>query len=386
MRYTIGGFCFAAGAVFLAVNSMILFEGAYGFGAGHAEHLRVGLGLAAGTVPWVLAVLPFVISTTWKPFFRWKRPSTATFMAIFAWVVFVAYNLAGGAGVMATSRLETVAGRDKASETTAGLQSQRARLQGQVDAIPKHRPAATVERLVEAQKQDRAWSRSEQCTDATITASRAFCANLRSLEAEGENARAADRLIAAIAGLDAKLAAAAPVIASSDPQAELLHEMTGASKARIQLWLPAMTPIVLEVGAALTWYFGLLAIGMHHRPMDAAVPAAPVEPPPAVVFNPAPLMSPERANAAAVPYAQLTRQRQLCEWFWKECSRPVAGGVMAEKDWFDHYEAVCARSNDKPLPLDSFRRIASRHVPRIGLVEGVTHYFEVLPLIAEDAA
>ena len=60
-------------------------------------------------------------------------------------------------------------------------------------------------------------------------------------------------------------------------------------------------------------------------------------------------------------------------------------GSLPEQQWYSHYERVCARSGDKPLPLESFRRIAARHVPRIQSIDGITIYCEVLPNIPADA-
>lgn len=373
------------GCLFLVANSIILFSGAFKFG--HDKLHKWVLGAAASIVPWVIAALPLAMTETWHNSRIWswhfRRPTFMSAAVVFVWLIFIGYNLAGGAGVIATSRLETVADRDKATETTQALRDQRARLQARLKGIPEHRPSAAVEKLIAAEKNNRRWSTSSQCADATAKASREFCDGVRRLEGEMENARAADRLNVQITALDGQIASAAPTIASSDPQADLLHDATGWSKATIQLWLPAMTPIVLEIGAATCWHFGFLVLGISLRRKAAPAPQSASV---AAIFNPAPLMSPEKAKAIHVPTTTLTRQRQLCEWFWRECSRPVAAGVMSEREWYEHYEAVCRRSNDQPLPLESFRRIAGRFIPRIGDVNGETHYFEVLPLIAEGAA
>jgi len=380
-RHLIGWALVLAGCAFLAINSLILYRGAYKFG--HDEVEKVALGIAASIVPWIIAALPLVITETWKPLFgRFRRPSLSTGFVAFVWVVFVFYNLAGGAGVIATSRLETVADRDKVTENTIAIRQERDNKANQLAGIPKHRPAAAVERLVAAEKQNRRWDGSGQCKDATAKASREFCDQVQRLEGELENARAADRYTAEIAALNARLAIAAPTIASSDPQAEIIHDVTGFSKAKIQVWLPAMTPIVLEIGAALTWHFGflVLGIGLRKAPPRAAEP--PPEPAPVIRAR---LMSPERAKAASASIGALTHQRKLCEWFWSNCSRPVASGALPEDDWYRHYVAICERSSDAPLLLESFRRIAARYVSQIQNLEGIVYYHGLLPLVPEDA-
>jgi hypothetical protein len=82
-----------------------------------------------------------------------------------------------------------------------------------------------------------------------------------------------------------------------------------------------------------------------------------------------------------------TAQRELAESFFKSHTRPAPDGQLTEADWYGHYCKVCARSNDKPLPVESFRWLARKFVPAVKEVGGVTYYLHVLPLVPkEDAA
>lgn len=382
-RHLVGVFCLISGGIFLSINSLILFRGAYRFG--HDEIDKIAFGIAAAVVPWVIAVMPALIGDTWrKTWFGLVRPTASTMAVILIWVLFIAYNLTNGAGVIASSRLETVADRDAGAEATRALKDQREIIRQQLAGIPNHRPAETVAKLIEAEKTSRLWDRTDRCTDATATRSRAFCDQLRTLESELASALAGEKFRESLRAIDQKIAAAAPIVASSDPQADLLHDLTGFTKSKIQIWLPAATPIVLEAGASLMWHFGFMALGISlggRRSLPE--PQKPVESP----FNPAPLISPERMKQdAVVSLEELTAQRKLCEWFFSHCTRHIADGSMPEEDWYSLYASICKRSNDRPLSLESFRRIAARYVPRISDVDGQTTYFEMMPLMPENAA
>lgn len=381
-RYAIGIFCLAAGAVFLTINSIILYRGAYKFG--HDEIDKIAFGVAASVVPWVIAVMPAAVGDTWrKTFFGLLRPSASTLAMIFAWIAFIAYNLTNGTGVIASSRLETVADREHASDTVAAMKDLRDRLKGQLAGIPQHRPADTVSREIDAAKLVKAYENSKQCADPSSRDQRATCQTISRLEGELAAARSSAKLQVEIAQVDGDLRQHKPVVASADPQTDMLHDVTSIPKDKLRIWLAASTPIILEVGAGLMWHFGFSVLGISLRGQQTI--AAPEK---AKEADPAPpiLMSPERINAAPVASLEaLTAQRKLCEWFFRECSRPVSAGAMTEEEWYEHYTAICRRSNDTPLPIESFRRVAMRFVPRMHPVEGQWQYFERLPLIPDNA-
>jgi len=354
-RAIVGYFCLACGAVFLGINSLILFRGAYKFG--HDEVDKIAFGIAAAVIPWVIAVMPALVVETWRPtVFGFRRPSASTIAVAITWVAFIGYNLTTGAGVIATSRLETVADREQGAQVSLALREHRERLRAQLAGIPPHRPPEAVEPLLEAQRNQRAWKATDGCVDVTRAASRAYCDAYKALESELMAGRAAEKLGNEVAALDTQIATAQPVMASSDPQADLLHDVTGASRDKIQIWLPASTPIVLEIGAGLMWHFGFSVLGISLRSRDASESVAGANLPPAQLYSPEAI---NRRPEASV--FELTRARQLCEWFFRECAKPSPAGSLLEREWYDLYAEICRRHNDTPIPLEGFRRIAARN-------------------------
>lgn len=319
--------------------------------------------------------------TTKKTFLGIRRPTAGTAALAFVWGLFIAYNLTNGAGVIGLAREEIVAERTKDADDVKDYKAARDRKLKQREGMTTNRPAATLAQLIEAEKFKRGYIDSGACQNPRTKAQRDTCRNIEVMEAERQTALAAEKLDAEIADLDTKISAHRPTLATADPQSDLIHDATGMSKERIRLWLPASTPIILEAGGAFFWHLAFATLGWRIRGREEAPKKEP-EP----VFNTAPLISPERARSAPVISLEgITAQRRLAEWFFANCARPVAEGSMSEADWYEQYAAICKRSGDVPMAIESFRRVASRYVPEIGEVDGQLFYKGWLPLVPQEA-
>jgi hypothetical protein len=111
------------------------------------------------------------------------------------------------------------------------------------------------------------------------------------------------------------------------------------------------------------------------------------------IFNNAPLPPPPAAERPPKGVIDdLAKSRELIDWFFQTCTNPVAGGSLPEDEWYDLYCSVCRRNYRRPLPLESFRRIARSYLERdpvrgsIRQIDGVWHYYGALPLIPQGAA
>lgn len=384
-RVTVGTFCLIAGAIFLAINSTILYLGAGKWAS--TEHEKMLFGVAAATVPWVIAVLPALLTDSWKRvriwFFSIVLPTSGTLKVSLVWVAFIAYNIIGGSGSIGLNRQALMAQREHSGDVLKGIKGQLASKKRELEGVPQHRPAETIERETDALQTAKIYKLSGECDKPRNERERTHCQTILRLEGELGAARKGEKLQAEIAALEERLASFDPTASAnaSDPQAELIHDATGIDRERVQTWLPAATPIILEVGAATMWGFAFSILGWglgsaarsRQQAEEAIAPVALIP-------------SPQKLKTAPVTsLAALTAQRKLCDWFFSNCARPVASGAMTEAEWFEHYSTVCRRSSDVPLPLEAFRRIASNYLPRIESIDGVTYYFEALPVIPENA-
>jgi hypothetical protein len=380
-KKAIGAFCGGAGILFLCINAVILARGASKWGFDPTEKLAYGA--VAATVPFVIASMPFLVHASWKPGRRFGRPSLLTAVGCGVWLVFVAYNLAGAAGSVAFVRADVVSTRKHAASSLQADEAMRTRLTAEIDAIPRHRPAGSLAPLLAAKKSTPEWDRTEKCTDIRRPKDAKWCTELAALESEIASDKRSEALNSQLAALNAKLETRAVVSDKIDPQAQIVAMFTGWDEGWISARLPVLTPIVLELGSMTLIYFSFVLVGFSHK---AAINPLGARPP--AVTSGGFFQQARAAIIAAVPVSNtLTRQRELAEWFFRECVRPTENGSMPEQHWFRHYQDVCQQHNDTPLPLASFRRFAERcEFLTVKGVDGTCFYLGALPYVPRRAA
>lgn len=359
--------CAGVAVVFLLINSVILARGASKWGFDWTE--KAAYGTVAAAVPWVIAVMPFVIALSMKEGKRFRRPTVASLVGLAIWLAFVGYNILGSSGAVAVVRDEVISTRSHVAGTQGADKAARKRLTEEFDAIPRHRPAGTVAPLLAAEKNKPAFEQTEKCKDIRRGKDQRFCAQVTALESELASAKRAAEISALIATLDAKLEAAPVASERVDPQARIIASFTGLDEQWVSERLPMAMPIILELGSMTLAYFAFVLLGLsHHSALEL----------------------PLRASRGSAPTnagpSTLTSQRELCEWFFRNCTRPHLAGALPETTWYEHYQAVCKESGDTPLPIASFRRFAEQYIPVIKAVDGVTYYQQVLPYLPRRVA
>lgn len=356
------------GLLFLLINAVILARGAARWGLEWSE--KIGYATVAACVPFVLGAMPILIVATWKGGKRFGRPTTWTLVTIVMWCAFIAYNFVNATGAISLVRSDVVATRQHDSRTESAKVRERDRLVAERDAAGTPRPAGAVLALVAAEKQSRDYLWSQECKAPQNQRQRHLCANIEKLQAEASASMRVAELGPKIAKLDEELAGSGPVAAIADPQVEFLHTWTGIDKDKLGYSLAASTPIILELGSLFLTAMGLLLMGWAHTmPVEAeAKPGKPKQVGPA-----------ETTEKREV--TSLTRQTDLARWFFAHCTVPVRGGSLTETEWYAHYRSICKRSNDTPLGVESFRRMAEGFGIRVIEIDGQSHYKEFLPKI-----
>jgi hypothetical protein len=380
-RWVAGWFCLAVAVTFLGINSNILARGAARWAMSDWD--RFSYGTIAATIPWVLGLMPFLIAYTWKAGKRTGRPTMLSLIGMFVWVVFAAYNIIGAGGAISFIRNDVISERQHGADTQKDRKDQREALAAQRAAIPKStRPAGTVDALIVAEKAKRYWDWTDGCRSTSNSRERAYCEGIANLQAEAAAARVLVELTTKIGALDAKMETAGPVSEKVDPQASWLAKWTPVSEQTWMDVLPLLTPAVLEIGSLTFASFGIWLLGWNHRSAFG---------PTASMMAPATGITQEPLGYFAGPTppsdkAKITRQIELARWFFSECSRPVAAGALTEAEWYSHYRAIMARSNDEPLALEVFREVARKVIPSVRQIEGIYYYERVLPMLPQNAA
>lgn len=378
---------FVGGCVFLVINSYILGSGASR--NAYSDNEKYAFALAAGMVPWFIAVMPLLIQNTWRKY-RWfpvKVPSIGTAAIIAVWTVFIGYNLMGGSGAIATERTAVVSSKDHANSTFAADKERRLALLDEAKGLPTTRPAAAVEALIAGEKVKRTWQLSDNCSDPKNKTQRAFCMNIQALEAEAASGTRRAEIQAAVSELDAKIAATGDTVGgSADPQADMIYAFSCSfgcwDKASIALWIPAATPIVLEIGASTSWYFAGIAFGIAFGRRQPPKKAAAVQPSGEAA---APiLVNRDQMQRAAIALTsrEVLDRRKTCDQFFALVATPSSGGSLSERQWFEDYELYCSKKRAEPVELEVFRRIAFNYVARIEPNSvGEYIYYGTLPVL-----
>jgi hypothetical protein len=317
--------------------------------------------------------MPFIAVLAWR-----NRQRPASIICCTVWACLVAYNLLGAAGAIAAVRDEVLASREHAVTTASVDKEARQRLLDELATIPRHRPAGTVAPLLGAEKAKPQWEWTGQCKDARKGRDVRYCGAVTGLESELASARRAAEINAQLGSIEQELRAAGPVSSRVDPWAAMVAELSGLDERLVSRRIPLATPVILEICSMTLLYFAFVLFGFtHSQVMETRLSRRTTEH--VVASSGLPLL-PSMASPKRV--STLTRQRELCDWFFRECARPAAEGSLPEADWYKHYQDVCKDSSDTPLPLTSFRRFAERYIPEISEIDGTHYYKGVLPYMA----
>lgn len=390
LRYFAGAVLALAGSVVLLANSFLLGSGAVRWAAESDIYQMMALAAGGATIPWLLAVFPMVL----KPLLaeaRFVGRLGLRSLWIGTWVLFFTYNFVMGSSNIAKLREDKVAEHNHEATTNGNKSKRREELQKKLDGIAQHRPATAVNKLLEASRTQKRWETTTACTDISAKASRDFCDEYRKLESEHESALEADRVETEIAALDVQLEASTVTTAdNADPWVDTASTYTGFTPRTIRVLLSMATPVALEVAGAICFHFAAIMFGLStswkRKPEEDEERS---ESPAGGQRRPYAIPSPEGIRSAqALTLDGLTRARQFCEYFFREFAKPVPIGSMPETEWYDLYsEWVKRHHRDVPVPIENFRRLASRLTGiRIQDLGEGTHYQGYLPVIQTNAA
>jgi membrane protein implicated in regulation of membrane protease activity len=178
-----------------------------------AGALLAGLSVAAD----VLAlILPSAACALW---FERHRAAAVTAWAV--WTMTIAITLMASIGFASLNIADTIAARAKIAAESGGLNARIERLRGERAAITETRAFAAIETDIQRAQPAAAavWRQTAGCTDVTLAASGAACADVLRLRQALAHAQRRDALDAELRAAESRLAAL-PAVAASDPQTD----------------------------------------------------------------------------------------------------------------------------------------------------------------------
>ena len=377
MRHALGVLGVLAAGVLLAVSAAMNWQ--FGFSLGRTEFDGQIYGAASAAADCMKALVPFFFFAA----VRNRMWSQAAASAI-VWVVVVAYSLTSALGHAALNRMDTAGKRAVTAETYKDARADLARAQEQLSWIPQHRPAQAVAAEMDVLKNDRAWTSTRQCTDATVTKSRTFCQQYHALAAEYGSAQQAMALEARIADIHSKMntTKGTTVMAEADPQAAVLARLAsliapGVQVEDVQTALTVFIALLLEVGSGFGMYIAFSQWRLYDRHTPTAPRMVPVSTAAAAVAAPkAVALAKPRSGAndnksttekvvaetkVVAPAATQTTQRLIApetdvERFYKERIETQDGSSMTATSLYEDYCAWCEDQQKEPLALPTFGR------------------------------
>jgi hypothetical protein len=182
--------------------------------------------------------------------------------------------MAGGIGTIAAGSDKSLARRENASATYADWRNELESVRVKRTALPANRPAGTIEGDMTAARVDRRWSSSISCTDATASASRAFCAEYARLQGELATAKEAGVLDEKIRELTQKLETA-PAVRATNPQAEVIARLLHVAREDAEAWYALLFALAVEA-AAMSVLVLAETTTHHHRQAERSVAPPPV--------------------------------------------------------------------------------------------------------------
>jgi hypothetical protein len=264
-------------------------------------------------------------------------------------------------GFMMEQRAVLKSERTTKQETKADLDIQLKRSRDRIAAYGFARPAAAIEADLDAERQNRRWQSSAQCTDATASKSRAFCTAYNNLRAELATAKAAEIERKQLALIEAKLDAirSAGGVQAASPQLDGLARLTGYKASNIEAITVGIMALILEFVSTFGLYFALghgpkygsksvpqpAPQAAQSAPPQTATQALPVE------IDPPPTIS---TSAKAVTKAAPQEPIDLVAKFGVDRLEKRFSSAVALSDLHADYKEWCQGQAVKPLALAAF--------------------------------
>lgn len=253
MRWLLALFALAAALVFMAASAAMNWVFLSSLGKSPLEAQIFG----------AVSVAIDVVKSLLPVFIGWALLASKRTYAVVASCVFVllfAFSLMSAVGFAAHNRGAVTGGKEVIALRYQAALRDVAEVEGKLKALPASRPEGVIVEALRASEQDKRWSTSKSCAEATATESRAFCENYFKTKAELAAALEVSRLDARLQPLKLEVGRLQSVGATeeADVQAGMLSRFMGIGVSTAQMALVIFVAVLVEIGAALGLY---LAIG-----------------------------------------------------------------------------------------------------------------------------
>ncbi|MTD94370.1 hypothetical protein GIW81_08490 [Hyphomicrobium sp. xq] len=304
------------------------------------------LGAASAAADLLKALLPFFIAWSWR---SRRMVAAAAGAAVFAF--FAGFSLLSAVGFAADNRGVITETRAALSDTFERARRELHDAESRLAALPAHRPPSVVGAEMERHKQNRRWAATQECTNATESQSRDFCAAYFTLQAELATGSEAERIANASAALKNEISRLQRAGAGQerDPQVSLLSHIFGRAQDSVRLALIVIVALLVETGSSLGLFLATGHSDLFKRRADSGHES---KQPSAIVSEPV-------ASTASVGGI---------EDFCLEALVASKGDRLTADELFTGYEAWCRMRDDVPMGHAAFASAFASLAAAIGIV------------------
>jgi len=265
MRWILGFLAVLAALVFMAASAAMNWVFLSSLGKSPLEAQIFG----------AVSVAVDVLKSLLPIFIGWALAANKRSFAAIAGVVFClffSFSLMSAIGFAAGNRGAVTGGKEVIAARYQAVMRDVAEVDGKIKALPPARPQGVIVEALRGLEQDKRWSTSKNCTEATAGESRGFCEGYFKTKAELASALEAVRLDERLTAHKQEVKRLQDVGAAeeADVQAGLLSRMTGVNVSTAQMALVMFVAVLVEIGAAFGLY---LASGWSSVTPSAPVPA-----------------------------------------------------------------------------------------------------------------
>jgi hypothetical protein len=268
------------------------------------------------------------------------------------WGVVLTYSLTSALGFSALNRADSQGQRKADAATYESIKADLDKSREQLAWVPQHRPAATVEAEIAAKKQSKRWRTTAECTNATTGGSLTFCREINLLQAEMAAAIGAMQLQERIDSLRTSLAAATSsvALASSDPQAAVLANLSGQNEELVETALTVLVAILVELGSSLGFFVAFSNWKIHERrePETVAMATSVVVPVTGAVFG-------ANDNRSVAPTRLVAPQTDV-ERFANDRIETAEGETLTATELYEDYCDWCEEHRRERMTMPAWGR------------------------------
>ncbi len=368
MRWLLSGFGVLVSFGFIIAGAIMNWR--YGLGIGRsAEDQKLNAAVHL-LIDMCKVMMPFFMWWAWRA--RRLVVAAGAGLITAAAISYSAIGMAGYVNLSWSMSSGALAGKQ---DQVADWRAELGRAKDQLSALGVTQASSVIERELEGLRQDARWTMSASCTQATLPASRTYCADYKKREEEKAKAETAAALETQIEALRAKInqlsgVAGIATSARGDPRAEIVARVTGWQLSRVQTVLALLFVGIVECmatfGTFLSLNHGELSRQWNERSEEPVREEKRTAGPP-TLSRPAlaghALPKPETAGTVSV----MPEAIEMLVCFIAEATEPANGGINIA-DLYDHYASWCERADTVALESAVFEREFDRLrlMPEVG--------------------